>query len=307
MKKFFAMLMVCLMLAALAAPCASASGVVRFYIEGPSSAKVGDTFEISVKVSGSYQAHIINLTVSFNKTAVSYKGNTKGPVYLSAMNDGGMCACDVTMSGDAVSIAILMPIDPLSAEGEIVKLSFEVLSTAGSKAKFGLTAEEFGYMPIGQTDMTTIAHSDQGLDVKISGGSGTSPTSVPGPGDHGSASTQQPSQTDGSGKATPTPTADPKATPDPNATEEPAVTDEPVVTEEPTPESTETVETELPTEEATIEPTAEATEEPGGDEEPTRSGLGTKILLGAGGCAIIAGLVTLIVLLAKRSKKEKEE
>ena len=310
MKKILAILLACILLAALAAVPASASNPTHFYLTGPSSAKVGDQVEVKVNVEGSYQAHFIRLSVNFDKTALTYTDKSFGPVYLSAMNADGMCAVGLTMDGNAVSIAMLMPVDALSAAGEIVTLSFTVLSTAGSKTKIDLVVEEFGYMPVGQTTPTNLAHKEDGINIKISGGSCTQTTPTPGPGDHSGFATDDPNATDPGDTAKQTDAPKDTSKPDPNATEAP--TDDPNATEEATedPNATEEVTedpnaTEAPTDDPDATPGPETTDEPGPGGEPARSNNLTKGLLTAGGCVLAAALAFLCVLIAKRSKRKE--
>lgn len=252
MKKLIA-LIAALVLIAAAVPAFAAPGAAKLTLTGPSAAKVGDTVTVALDISGEYQAHTFNIRVVYDNTSFSYSGYRSGEAYDSSVALGGYGLIQPALSGNAISVGIIMFTAPMTAEGRICELDFTVLSTAAKEANFVVYVEDFGYMPLGETDDTPISFTTQDLTVKLSGGTGVSTTLHP----HVSAAPtpvadNTPVPPDGNDKNVPSPT---KAT---NPTEgngsNPAVTI-------PTPDPYEGKETDKPAESG--EP-ADATELPEG-------------------------------------------
>jgi hypothetical protein len=221
MRKFLAVITLTVMLLALiSAPVFGLSfNAPKFFLKGPASAKVGDTVKISLNVEGEYAAHIINLTVNFDKTSFKYKGRSFGEAYADSVYQGGYGVCDVNKEGDGVGFGLMMLDEPATAEGVLVEISFEVLSTAASEANFTITVDQFASMPVGATNATDIPCSVEKLNIKLTGGTGPVVTPVPGPGDHSTPAPTSVPTGDPHYTGNPGTTAQPNATPDPNSTE----------------------------------------------------------------------------------------
>ena len=331
MKKILAMLIAAVMLLALAGlpAVASSSNIPYFYLEGPSTAKAGDTITVKLFVSGEYQAHTLNMRVYFDNTSYRLEGKTFGDAYLEARALGGWGMCDLTQEQNAVSLGIMRMTSPMSAVGELLSMDFKVLGTASSNTDFSVTVEDFGYMPIGQTVADPIGYSTSGLSVKVTGGSGGSSTTPnpivtpkPGntPGTNPGGNTAAPTQ-DNSSRMTPAPgTTEIPSPTQPNVTEkpdEPSLTesDDPVLSEEPASSELPDASGE-PEESLQPEETGEAaTDEPGSSEgaeptdpahtDPTRKHNATGWLI-AGGAVVLAGAAAICAAAVKRSKKRKE-
>ncbi|MBQ3849726.1 MAG: hypothetical protein II747_04665 [Clostridia bacterium] len=198
MKKIITTLVALAMLLTLAAVPASAARTPRFYIEGPSSAKVGDKIDVSVKVEGDYEAHTMNLRIFFDNTSLHFENRVYGEAYNKAIAQNGFGTCDVTKDGNAVSLGLMMLTEPTSVEGELVKITFEVRSTASPNIEISVQVVELGYMPVGQSHATDIESETTPLKISISGGTGTGTTPVP-------IKTQKPANTEQAGKTTQAP------------------------------------------------------------------------------------------------------
>lgn len=211
MKRFLTILLAAALLTMLAAVPASAETTPRFYLEGPSTARVGDTITLSLKVAGQYQAHTLEVRIYFDNTSVRFVNTVPGAIYPQIGNNGGFAISGVTTEGNAVSFGFIMPTDAMSGEGELIKMQFEVISTAAPRADFATEVLAFNYLPVGEINATPIAFTADNLSVTLSGGSGsgttTPPIATPRP-----ATTANPRPT-----STPRPTADPNSTPTPTA------------------------------------------------------------------------------------------
>lgn len=327
MKKLLAALIAAVLLLSLMAVPASAKDKAHFYLTGPSSAKVGDTVKVILSVEGDYSAHIINLMVYFDNTSFRYLGKTYGEAYSDSIDNGGFGLCDITEKGNAISLGIMMITDPTSAEGELLELSFEVLSTASSSADFKVSVEQFSYMPVGQMFGQDIDYTADGLTMKLSGGSGASTTPVPSPGGWTSptkapSGSQEPVSTPGPGSPTKNPSGTVNPSTQPAGTEpsgsEPAGTEtsetDSAVTQEPSeaPVSTDIAETEAPSAEPSpgssenAEPVS--SEQPGNDDNgtPTKNNAKKTAWIVICCCAAAAALAVLIAALKKRSSDKKK-
>ncbi len=306
MKKIIAVVFCFVLLAALAATPCFAQNVTKFYIEGPSSVKTGDTFEISLIVEGSFEAHALNLRVFFDNTSFRYVSKTTGAAYEAARENGGICLCDINMGGNAVSVGIMMPIDPMTEDGELVKLKFEVLPTASSSVDFGIQIEEFTSIPVGTSQAVNLPCVTEGMVVNVQGGSGGGTTPIP-------VNTPKPAGTNPPHNTTPTPSGT-QATPigpvntqpqgggketPPAVTEDPGVTADPNVSEEPVPDVTEPGADNSPEPVVTAEPSE--TEAPGrSDNKPNL----TTILLGIAAAALVAVAVLCVIRAHRRNKEQ---
>ena len=329
MKKIFAMLVTAAMLLALFAvsSVSASSSVPRFYLEGPSTAKAGDTITVKLLVSGDYQAHTLNLRVYFDNTSYSLKGKTFGEAYQEATSNGGWGMCELNKQKNAVSLGIMMISEPMSSEGELVSFDFDVLGTASENTEFLVTIEDFGFMPVGQSVASPIDYTTSGLTVKVTGGtgSGTTPNPIVTPKPGGNTGTNPgnsaaPTATqNNTSRETPAPgTNEPAGTTpkpaadnmnDPNVTE---TAENPVETAEPgtTDAAGETLapgETEEPGSSAEPEgsETADASENPG--EDPADKGGKVKPGAIVAICAaVIAAAAALVTVLTKRGKRKEK-
>lgn len=311
MKRFIAMLAVLLLVAA-AVPAFAAPGSAKLTLTGPSSAKVGDTVTVALDVSGEYQAHTFNIRVVYDNTSFRYLSKKTGEAYDAAVSGGGYGLIEPALSGNAISVGFIMFTAPMSAEGRLVELSFEVLPTAAKEANFVVYVENFGYMPIGQTNDTPVSYTTQDCIVKLSGGSGVSTTLHPQKSPEPTAvSDNTPAPPDGSVPPAVTrapsgadTTGDPGqigiiGTPDPNAE-----TDKPGLTADPA-EATELPDGVTDAPEGTGELPAGVTESPTGTEQagdnPGARSAALKPGLIVGLSLLGAAIIALIILLVIRN------
>lgn len=178
MKKI-ALLLAALMLLALTAIPASANGGVRFYLTGNTTAKVGDTVKVTLHIDGEFEAHIINVSIFFDNTSLRYVGKKNLEAYQAAVEAGGQPIVGMNQNGDAIALGIMMLTDPATEPGEFVELTFEVISTASSKAPFTILVDEFKYMPVGDTSGTPIPFTAEPFSITVTGGTGTGTTPAP--------------------------------------------------------------------------------------------------------------------------------
>lgn len=179
MKKYLAAILAALLVFAVFAVPAFADGV-KFTLTGPDSVAEGETVVIKLSIEGSYKASIVNLLIEFDKSAFKFEGyeyGSAGKTYESS----GICSCGLTTDGKAVSFgAMFMTDEGVSAEGELVSLTFRANTGASASNQFKVTVEEFGYMPVGASASTDISYSADPITVAVTSGSGTTdPTDAP--------------------------------------------------------------------------------------------------------------------------------
>ena len=211
MKRIFTVLIAAAMLLALFAVPAAASGNARFTLTGPASARPGDTITVSLNVSGQYGAHALDMMIFFDNTSFRFKNCVNGSA-LDGLT-GAWPLSGLHKDGNAVSFGVLMLTDPLTVQGELLKITFEVLSSASSSPVFTIGVNKFSNIPVNGSE-TPIPYSASDLTISINGGSGSGTTPAP-------AVTPKPVLTPI--PKTPAPTAKPKTaapigTPKPGAT-----------------------------------------------------------------------------------------
>lgn len=211
MKRILTALLAAALLLALVSFPAAAAGTARFTLSGPSTARPGDTITVTLSVQGQYSAHTLDLRVFFDNTSFRYKSQTNGSALDQA---GGMVISDINSEGNAVSLGVLMVMNPMTVQGELLKMTFEVLSTASPRPAFTIGVQKFSYLPVGDTVETPVTFTTSDLTVAISGGTGSGTTNPP-------SMTPTPIQTPK--PKTPAPTPKPK-TPGPTGTPRPAAT-----------------------------------------------------------------------------------
>lgn len=311
MKKYLAAILAAILVFAVMAFPALADSV-KLTLTGPGSVAAGDTAVVKLSIEGSYKASVVNLMIEFDKTAFSFEGYEFGSAG-SEYSNKGICFCELTADGSAVSFGAMFSTDPISAEGELVSLTFRALSGASSTEQFTVKVEELGYMPVNATTATDIDYTAEPLSIAVSGGTGApdttaapgeptaapaDPTAAPGeptaaPGEPTAAPadpTDKADPTDDSGNKTKT--AEP-TDPDDSAapgetTEDPDTSADPAETEDP---------------EGSADP-AEPTSEPI-KPEPGRQQKTVKTVLIVLGSILGAALLCVCGLLIFRSIKER--
>ncbi|MBR3382512.1 MAG: hypothetical protein IKG85_05690 [Clostridia bacterium] len=308
MRRIISVIAAALLLMGVFAVPAFADQYGRFYIEGPTTAKVGDTIEISVKLEGEFSVNTLNIRVFFDNTSFRFVDKTMGEAFTAAQSVGGFALCDINQDANAISLGIMMPTTAMTVPGELVRAKFQVIGTASSSTEFAVQVEEFASMPIGQTIAYNLNCSSSGLKVSITGGTGTGTTEIPvnTPRPEGTkaptSSTPnpvQPSNTEGRASRT-EPTLisqDPKMTPDPASA---FGTTPPDQTQSEDPAFSEAVLSELPVD-ASEQASANESEVPASRDN---SGLHTALYIGGG--VFAAAVIALIALLIKRNSNERK-
>lgn len=287
MKKVLAIFAAAAVLFALFAAPVYADRTPRFFLEGPSSVNVGDTFDVQLKIEGDFKASIMSVRVGFDPASLRYVSSETGPASFGIANDG------LTVEGNEYSYGAMLMMGTSSTEGVISTIKFEVLSTATTSIRLDVIVKEFELFDIvTSTQAEPIAHTADNLTITVNGGSGTGPTQIPGPG----SATEVPG-------TTPNPIG-PVGTPDPAGnTEAPRDTKAPSDTDDPqaTPETN-------PGDQTTAEPGGNVPANTENSGEPgERSGLGKiKPILFIVGGVLVAALIAVVVLVVVRSSKEKK-
>ncbi len=287
MKRIAILLAAIMMLTAAALPvCASADSVV-FSLDAPASANVGDTVTVRLNVSGAdYEAHTLRVEIHFDTRSLEFVEARNGEALTDPiLNDMGMAMNGLAESGDFVSFGIMMPLDPLTAHGEFLTMTFRVLSTADATAELTVEVPEFGYLPVGELTSTPITNTEcSGANISISGGVGqdTPDNTIP-PVD---------------GTATPDVTQGPDApiSDDPDTSDAPddgSDPDDPDASDAPDDGSD------------PDDPDASDAPDDGSDPDSDSKGLSTaQIILIVAGCVVLAGGVVAITLIVKRCNRK---
>ena len=168
------------MLLAVIAPAAFAEGEPAFYVEAPSSAKIGDTITVKVSLAGEYNANTLNLRLHYNGDSFKFAELTEGEVLTSARS-GAIVLCQAVEEQAFITCGIIAYTDEgFNAQGLIFEVKFTVLSTAAAGNEFELEVLEFDRMGLGDTTATSIPFTSHNATVNVTGGTGTAaPTTAP--------------------------------------------------------------------------------------------------------------------------------
>ena len=283
MKRIFS-LAAAVILAALTviAPVAHAGGgPVVFSMNSVENVAPGESFTVTLSISGDYQAHGMNLSIEFDPNSMTLESCDQGG-YLDALRvSGGIPLLDAQTLAPSgkIKLGVMMPSSAATGSGEVLVMRFHVNEGVTVNQQVIMVIHEFIYMPIGQMTGTPIPFSTHNSIITLRGG--TTPEAGYNEGDDGignnisSSPSQPPEPTPGGSTTTPKPvtTAAPGATNEPGTTTAPGVTPVPGnassrTTEPPAAATTAPGESAQPDETVTASPDGTVTASPETSDEP---------------------------------------
>ena len=176
------------------------------------TARPGETVNVSVSLSGDYEAHGLNLWLVFSNSNLILESYSRGDVLGNVTANGGMALIDtkVENGNNSIRLGVIMPTDPFTANGVIFTAQLTVNADVPSCTVIPLDVriEDFFYMPIGQTHQQNISHGVSDGKISVSESDPTpSPTPIPTETPNTPVPSSTPTSTPG------TPTAPPSSTP----------------------------------------------------------------------------------------------
>lgn len=147
MKKIFALALAAMMAVCLLAIPAAAENDVVIAVETV-NAQPGETVDVSMNVTGEFAVHSVNIWVDFDNTKLTLNSLEKGEA-IETLPSGGMALLSQNDENNSIRLGIMMPMEPLTAQGTFFTANFTVAETVepGTTIELTLQVKEFSYMP----------------------------------------------------------------------------------------------------------------------------------------------------------------
>ncbi|MBQ5487723.1 MAG: hypothetical protein IIT70_02565 [Clostridia bacterium] len=317
MKRLFSLFAALVVAAALVlSPAVHAEQGGIFTLSDASNISPGQTFDVTLSISGDYAVHGMNLSIEYDPTALVLESCTNGDFLANLSSQGQFYVLDATTLANAgmVKLAVICPVNPVSGSGELFTMHFRLKDGVTVNQQVIMVVHEFILLPVGSTEKTNVPFTTDNSIITVTGGStpdGGYNEGGSGIGNNNSDSPEYPTREPDDPDANVTPAVDITPEPDYHATAAPQSaapfdTVEPAQTGEPEPGETDAADTEAPDGTAEVsetddaKPTAEpekaenVTKEP---DDPGRNGkknlvlpivIGAVVLLGAAAAVLFA-------------------
>ena len=123
---------------------------VIFTVDSVYNVVPGSEITVNFSLEGEYEAHILNAWLEYDSDILTVVSATKGVVLTDAQDLDGMVTVDKSIPG-SIRIGAILPDAPLTTEGVIVTVVFQVAEDFEGETVIEALINEFGYMPIGET------------------------------------------------------------------------------------------------------------------------------------------------------------
>lgn len=322
MKRLFTVLAALVIAAALVlSPAVLAEEGGIFTLTDASNISPGQTFDITLSISGDYEVHGMNLSIEYDPTALVLEGCSRGEFLMGLIDDGQIVVLDAGTLANAgmVKLAVICPSDPVTGAGELFTMHFRLKDGVTVNQQVIMIVREFIQLPVGSTTSTPVPFTTDNAIITVTGGStpdGGYNEGGSGIGDNMSDSPEYPTREPDDPDADVTPAVD--TTPEPSAntavpeSEAPFNTVEPAGTGEPEPDDTDAIATDIPDDTADAQetddgkPTAEPGKAEAVTEEPDEPGTRAKKnwVVPAVICSAVVVLGAAAAVLFARSRKK---
>ena len=200
-----------------------ADGGAIFTMNDVDGIQPGESFDITLSISGEYAVHGMNLSIEYDPTAMVLDSCTQGEFLSQVSSQGNLVLLDATKFANAgmIKLGIICPVNAISSEGEVMTMRFHVKDGVTVNQQVIMVVNEFVYMPLNQPSSPVEFTTDNAIITLVSG---ATPPGGYNDGDHGVG--------DNTSAAPQYPTRDPS---DPDANTTPFVEATPVPTELATP------------------------------------------------------------------------
>ncbi len=148
---------------------------VVFTMGGQENVPGGATITLPFSIAGEYEAHTMNICLNYDPEVLTIVGVENGPVLTGA--EGAVIIVDYETVPGSVRIGVVMPDEPMTAEGVIANLTFKVCDDFDAPTVIEVVVNEFGYMPVGASNQQPIEYvAHNGI---VTPKEGTTPTPPP--------------------------------------------------------------------------------------------------------------------------------
>ena len=116
---------------------------VEFVVTSKEGVKPNTEVTVEFKLSGVYQAHILNAYIDFDTDALTLVSVTKGSIF----GDNNVVIDYETVPG-SIRLALVCADEPISAEGVILKITFKTAEDFAAETPLKLRINQFAYMGV---------------------------------------------------------------------------------------------------------------------------------------------------------------
>lgn len=173
MKRLLSALAALLLAAVLILPAAvRAEAGAIFTMNDAENIAPGDTFDITLHISGDYEAHGMSLSVEFDPTALVLESCVRGD-YLKRLADNDMFVvldCQSLANAGKIKLGILCPVEPASGEGDVFTMRFRLKEGVTVNQQVIMIVSELSYLPIGEIVSTDVAFTTDNAIITVVNG-----------------------------------------------------------------------------------------------------------------------------------------
>lgn len=243
MKRIFSLIAAALLAALTIVPTIANAegGKVIFSMNSVDNVSPGESFTITLSISGEYEAHGMALSIEYDPNSMTLESCDQGAYLdgLRAKNGVPLLDSETLASEGKIKLGVMMPMDGATGSGDVLVMKFHVNEGVTVNQQVIMIIQEFIYMPLldanGQPNMqgTDIPFSTRNSIITLNGGAtpdtgynegddgignnlSSSPSQAPDPTPGGSANTHAPHFTPAPG-TTPAPNSA-RQTSEPDAT-----------------------------------------------------------------------------------------
>lgn len=173
MKRFSTILLTALLIFALIPSAVLGEDEAVITLSSVDGAKPGDEITIDVTIAGSYEAHIVNFTFEYDPESLEIISAKQGSLLENAASSGILVILDekTLASVGRIAFGIAGAANPLTGEGELLKLKFRIKDGVTVNQQVKLYVSEFSNMPVGETTSTPIKYTSVNSIITLTNGS----------------------------------------------------------------------------------------------------------------------------------------
>lgn len=180
MKRFFLLIMTVMLSLTLIAPQSSVfaerspNSDVLLTLNGINDAYPGDEVDITLHISGDYQAHVFNLSINYDSSALEIVGLVNGSFMttnVQAVNGISVIDYETLAANGQVKVGIMMPTTAMMGEGDMLTMTFRIKEGVTVNQQVVLDVIELAEMPVGETVSKPISFTTENAIITINGAS----------------------------------------------------------------------------------------------------------------------------------------
>lgn len=178
MKRLISMLTaiaVLILSAVFVLPAAAASeyGTANFTLSDVDNVNPGESFTVTLHISGDYQAHGMNLSLEYDPTCMVLESCEYGDYMAAITAAGNLVTVDnSTLSNSGmIKIGIMCPINAATGEGDMLIMHFHVKEGVEVNQQVIMIVTELIYLPLGSMTSDDVAFTTDNAIITLANGS----------------------------------------------------------------------------------------------------------------------------------------